>query len=126
MQLIFKLPEGKPPFIGIRFKETELSKALTLNQDFVNENKNHSFNASINLGDILCLNLIREDPYKWVRYEGLTYDLHKLKVFRNFTRDARVYNFGHVLDKFGKDELVKTLQEMKPFVLKLNDLKFLD
>jgi hypothetical protein len=49
MELIFKLPPGKPPFIGIRFKESELRQACMLNQELVSSHLQYKYTAQIDL-----------------------------------------------------------------------------
>lgn len=124
MELIFKLPENKHPFIGIRFENVK--DACTINRDFVEMAKDTRFNASVIPGSTAILNLICENPYSLRVYRDLKFDHHHLKVFQNRAWNSKAFNFGHVLKKFDHDELVQTLPGLKNFVIKLNDFKIID
>lgn len=125
MELVFKLPEGKLPFIGIAFEESEIRQACTLNRDLIDLKETAQFSGSVVFGSLLEFRLVSDSPYNLRVYKGLKFKENDLKVFKHLTARQREFNFGHVLNKFDRHELVKTLPGRKNFVLKLSDFKFL-
>lgn len=130
MELVLKQPIGKLPFIGVLFeKEFEASK---VNQFLVQPEKVVYYKILLELlGDVreeLYINLTlrhEETNFKFT-YEKLKYDIfdahNKLKWLEN-TRNADLFNFGHIINKHGNHQLVKTLSTHNHFVLKVDEIK---
>lgn len=119
MELIFKLPAGKPPFVGILFKENEIRKAATLNKQFIG----HVCTMSIFAGSKARVHIGCNDPWMIAVYTDIDWNMHHAKVFWNQADRCRAFNFGHVLQRFNKHEIITTLPERKNFVIQLEDLK---
>jgi hypothetical protein len=128
MELIFKIPPNRLPFIGIRYTENQGRLPHITNRDLIDLPKDTEFEISIVLSeDGKCLlYLICQDPFSRRKYEDLRIDEHQLKVFKNYikTNNCTSVNFGHVIKKFDHDKLVQTQPGMKNFVLRINSLQF--
>ena len=125
MQLIFKLPATKPPFVGILFDN--IRSACTLNQDLVNLRKDEIYFIQLEVrGDKLelCLSFgVRNEKRV---YKELSYDLEKTKRFIELTTLNRHFNFSHVIKDYDKEKVVKTLEGHNLFVLKVQGLYLLE
>lgn len=124
MELIFKLPPNKHPFIGILFKsEYEASR---LNQAQVQVNNLYYFNVILEpIGDKLNLTIKLDEWLFRYTYEGLEYDPNKLKQFLFNSMGCECYNFSHIVLKNGEHKVVKTLSTQSYFILKIKELKLL-
>ncbi len=123
MELVLKLPKDKPPFMGILFDNSY--KAATLNQNFVNDLQNRQFNMVITPAG-LTLRLICENPYSSYDYTELTCDMEKFKHWLVQPRPLGYFNFSHIMRKYDKDEVVRTLKDRKLFVLQIWNLEIRD
>ena len=120
MELIFKLPKGKPPFIGILFEN--IFQASTLNQDFVNELQGSIFTIHMEPIAKMNLRLICENPISIRHYSNLKYDKEKLHAWQK--RVSGQVNFGHLMKVYDTDTIVKTMTKQKNFVLKIERVYF--
>ena len=100
MELILKTPVGKQPFIGILFNnEYEASK---LNQAQVQVNNLYYFNIILEpKGKTLDLTLKLDEWLFTYKYENLTYNPDELKRFVFNNMGCEIYNFGHIINKYG-------------------------
>lgn len=106
LELIFKLPKDKPPFIGVVF-EKEFT-AERFNQKWINSYRNddykivfESYNEGLNLrltSSIGCNTV----------YENLKFDKDKLRRFLYLTKSTKRFNFGHVTIKNDKHIVART------------------
>lgn len=117
--LVLKLPPGKPPFIGIRFEESVGSE---LNEDLINS-KYAGFRLELErVHDRLDIRLISEALVTVRFYTFILYDKDKLKSFLYLTKDAKLYNFGHVKRIEDKDEIIKTKKTGKNWYLPIDSI----
>ena len=120
MELVFKSPPGKRPFIGVRF--AEISKAWTTNPDLIYEYKHLSFTITLEpMGERITLNLRCDEKADVRTYTGLKFDPAQLRRFLN--DDAPVKTFGHVVRPLDKDEPVRVTKTNELFVLKVIEVK---
>jgi hypothetical protein len=125
MELIFKLPKDKLPFIGLRFPSEY--HAFSLNRDLIINFKNSLFNIILEPnGTMINLKLINVDTGNKRVYEALSFEKDKLIRFINNTRHLENFNFGHVVQKYDKDEVVRVSENLKLFVLRVKNLSFLE
>jgi hypothetical protein len=129
MELIFKLPLEKLPFIGIRYTDGQGRLPYVTNRDLIDLPKDTEFEISVVLGqDGKCLlYLVCQNPFSRRQYGDLWVNEHQLKVFKHFVKTNKItsVNFGHVIKKFDHDKLAQTQPGMKNFVLKVNSLQFI-
>lgn len=122
MELIFKLPENKPPFLGILFED--MRQAVTLNQDLVNRRKDAIYSISIEpVGRLLNLRLSAQEPYDVRFYHNLSCDFKKMEAWLLQARQSKACNFSHVVKELNHHMVVKTLQDRKLWVLKISQIK---
>lgn len=119
MKLILKLPEGKPPFVGVLLKESDnRSYPERLNEDLINEHKYAGYCLTFEFtNNLLNLALVSAKGdivrhYKDVEFEGA-----QLASWVYATRNASSFNFGHVRIERGKECIVKTWGKKINFVL---------
>lgn len=119
MKLIVKLPKDKPPFIGVVLKITDSDM---LNQDLILEHKYADYRIELEfiLGHV-NLKLISNSIPTVRIYSRLSYDKDKLKAWFYITKGVKQFNYGHVRDFNGKDEIIKI--RSKNFVLKMDSYK---
>jgi hypothetical protein len=118
MELVLKMPQGKPPFLGIVFDNVR--EACTLNQDLVNEYAGSVYTISIESpGSEVNIRLVCENPHYIRVYRNVKCDPKKLENFMYLNRLSRGFNFSHLLRDFDREIVVKTLERYKLFVLKI-------
>lgn len=78
---------------------------------------------SIFAGSNAKIHMSCEHPWMLAVYESVPWNIHHAKVFWNKAWKHQKFNFGHVLEKFNKHEIITTLPERKNFVVPLSDLK---
>lgn len=120
-ELVFKYPERKPPFFGIKFDiETE---AMRLNQTWINE-YNKEWNIRIEIIGVrleLILYSKKEFKHTYVIYK---YDRANLKKFMRELRQNDKINFGHVTEnKDGSHKVVRTSVNNKVWVLPITKVE---
>lgn len=120
MELVFKLPKGKIPFIGVIFQN--LYESATLNQDLVNSFKNSNYKIVMEqIKSEINLRLICEEHLLVRFYNGLKYDKMKLDAWLYLTQKSQQFNFSHLVKEGDKEIVVKTLKNQKLFVLKVEN-----
>jgi len=122
MELVFKLPRGKPPFIGVLFP-TEYS-ACHENQDL--PERKPSVVCRILLEPIktqMHLRLVCEELVTIRFYNYLHYDHEKLKNWLYLTKDRKEFTFGHIVRERDTDKPVKLYSTNKYFVLKIEKVE---
>ncbi len=114
MEMLFKLPEGKPPFIGVVFDTVE---EAMLNKDLL-EMKTSKFSIMKESYDLhkLSFRLISDNPINIRLYNNIKMDLKAFKAWRGCSH--RQLNFGHVVMVSNKPEVVRI--DKKLFVLKID------
>lgn len=119
MELVFKLPKGKPPFIGIVFS-SEFQAART-NQELVNDYKECDFTATLEPVGERNLNMVIKcvNPPLKIEYKNLEFKYDLFVRWRRIAEGAPV-NFSHLNIKLNEHIVVKTTLQNKLFVLKLN------
>lgn len=122
-ELTFKLPKGKPPFIGVRFED--VFKGETLNADLVLNYKHSEFILFLEpIGErFINLKLCSEDQPIMRKYDRLEYHKHEFKAFLQFKADKM--NFGHIIKTYSYDLPVKIRSTREMFVLKIKEIKVL-
>lgn len=117
MKLVVKMPEGKPPLIGIEFKDFLESNAL--NDDLVELHKYAVFRVVFEFQPkwlnvkLICQEALIIRHYTHVKYD----DLEKLKVWLYLTKKHNQFNFCHFYVENGKEKLVKTYKKKMSFLL---------
>lgn len=123
MELILKTPANKPPFIGILFQKDY--EAARLNQNLVNNYKNHQYELIIEpTGSLLNLRLYSEDIPFFYQYLGVSYSSDKLKSWYYNNKSNPEFNFSHLSATNDDLKVVRTLIGNKLFVLKIRKILF--
>lgn len=120
MELVLKIPQGKPPFVGILFAVTH--EAAALNADLVINHRHKNYKLIFEVvGTHLNLRLICEDLVTVRFYNHIKFSPEKLKswLYIIYSKKVTVINFGHITTVKDKHELVKTTPQSKNFVLKV-------
>lgn len=119
MKLVLKLPDGKPPFIGIEFDNAWEGERC--NKDLMLEFKDEVYTLLIEPTVKANLRLVSDGKRICRFYNQIEYDSGKLKLWIEKTRHAQVFNFGHTFQEKSKDKICKVIIDSKstPFVLKL-------
>ncbi|MBA3663234.1 MAG: hypothetical protein H0W61_03375 [Bacteroidetes bacterium] len=123
MELVFKLPDGKPPFIGVVFKSA--NEAAQVNQDLVNYYKDCSFKLLIETGDTIKLKFICDEPPLSREYRDLTFNLQKFVSWLHYSENKKI-NFSHIIRQKEKETVVRTLKDNKLFVLSVAKFELLN
>src|SRR5438105_3633071 len=121
MELIFKLPAGKPPFIGVCFKDGDPHPAL-VNQDLLDLYDPEELAGKVIVGKKARLYLYRHWPKEKRIYDALSFLPDKLKLFKS-KANASV-NFGHVQESNMDHVIVKSARKQKNFVIRLSQITF--
>lgn len=124
MELALKLPKGKPPFIGILFKD-EIS-GNSLHTEVVEKFQKNEYHLLLeHTKSTLNLRLICAERVMVYFYNHLSFDAEKLKSWLYLTKDSTVFNFGHIYKQFDKDCLISTRPGRKNFVVKVTRCKLI-
>lgn len=126
MELVLKIPENKPPFIGVLY-DGNVFRASTDNKDFVEGHKLGFSKAKFNLmiepySKYVDLRLSCDSPISIRFYRELVYDPVKLEKWYRQVRFSKTFNFGHVILQRDKHVLVKTTPHLYNFVLPLDSI----
>jgi hypothetical protein len=126
VELLFKVPQGKPPVIAVVFESAK--EACELNQDLVNDYADLlytlQFRGSSSSEGITFV--LGNERLKGLRnYRGVKYDQKKLENFLFVTRTAKQILFLHLLHDFDRYFTVTTLDKYKKFELKLERIIYL-
>src|ERR1035437_7927486 len=124
MELVFKLPKDKPPFMGIVFEN--LFEASTLNQDLVNSYKNSEYKIVMEqIKSEINLRLICEEHLFVKFYNGLKYNKQKFDAWIYLSKKSPQFNFSHLMREGDKEIVIKTLKNQKLFILKISTLQLI-
>jgi len=124
MKLIVKLPKDKLPFIGVQFPYSY--EAGKTNQDLVINFKHINYKMLFEfIKNTVNVKLVSDENMILRSYNGLDYDKDKLKTWFYLTKDAKAFNFSHIVKEGGKEMVVKTIQQPQYFILKLNKYEIL-
>ena len=123
LELVLKLPENKPPYIGLLFQSEY--KASYINQFYVNEFGGKYYKLVIEpFEDMLSVSLVSKELKLFYSYKVKKYDIFKLQRFLGVAKYEPV-NFGHVLMKNDKHYPARTMTELKIWVLTIQKIEFL-
>jgi hypothetical protein len=122
MELELKVPKGKLPFVGIRFNNS--FAAVSTHKEMVDLFKKTALKMRLErAGDRLFVRLISDSPNREYRYTQVVYDWSKLQIF--LAVPTKEWNFGHIINVNGRDQVVKTIPDNKVFTVKLDDIQIL-
>jgi hypothetical protein len=126
MELVFKLPPNKLPFIGIVFDSS--FQASSLNSDFVDLYKQSAYSISLeNMGNSsIDLKLTCHEPHSAFTYKQLKYSKEKLLAFLPHAYKSESINFSHLVKRYDKETVVKTGKIRNLFVLRISHIKLLE
>lgn len=122
MIMEFKVPQNKPPFLGIRFRDS-FTAAKTYSE-IVDQFKKSTFHMIIEVTNMsVALKVIFDGPpLKVWKYYNVKCDLHKLQLFLAIRSD-RGYSFAHIFkNRSGKDEVPKTVPLGNMFSIKISHI----
>jgi hypothetical protein len=124
MALVLKVPQGRPPYIGIEFRNK--FAAGHINQDLVdllfNADKSRlpAFHLQIEpLSGSCNIRLSCAQPIIIRFYRKVNYEPERLVRWMKAVKESTVFNFGHVLVLSGKHTLAKTNQSNRHVLLPL-------
>ena len=118
MELIFKRPDKKLPFLGLLF-ESEF-KASRSNQKVVLAGQPCDMKIDF-LGSHVTLRITNNETGFFHMYqEPISCDVKKFQVWRESTNQP--YNFGHIIREYDVDKVVRTQDERKLFVVRIVSL----
>lgn len=102
MEMMFKLTQGKPPFIGVVFDSIEQAE---INKDLL-DLKLCKFSIMVtgSNGDNISFRLHSEEPSLLRNYDNIKCDSVLFRKWRVYTHLK--INFGHVIINKGKPEIV--------------------
>lgn len=121
MELELKLPDGKPPFIGIIFQNEW--------DGYMNKEWADSYHTSLYqlifepAGETLKITFSSRNWNFKYTYQPVKYDLDKLKKFMQATKGSRVYNFGHIIWKEGNHKVIRTRANARMILFKIDQVK---
>jgi hypothetical protein len=116
MELIFKLPANKPPFLGIMY--VNAYGAAKDNKNLVEEKRTGFEIRLIPVAHNIHVRIKSKEEGSVFWYKDLRYNKSKLATWMSYATGP--INFGHVMRELDKDVLVKTLSKKMPFVLKID------
>lgn len=124
MELVFKLPKGKLPFMGIVF-EKEFPAART-NQELVHDYKNCEFIATLEPVNNNQFNLVLKclDPVLKYEYKNLEFKYDSFLRWMPYANASEI-NFSHLIIKNSEHVVVKTSQQHKLFVIKIRQVSLI-
>jgi hypothetical protein len=124
MELVLKLPSGKPPFIGILFDFNEELGAYNINKDLLLNPFKATFAIAFDpYGKETDLRMLCSNPLSIRFYRNLKYNPTALEGFLRSTRFIKQFNFSHLIRCDGKETVVRASPENKLFVIKIDDVK---
>ena len=114
-----KMPNKKPPFIGIVF--SSVRKACTLNVHLINQPQDIAYTLTLlqPSKEGVEIRLSSDNKKDYVIYQRVKCDVIQLENFLFINKLCQDFNFGHILRDFDRDTVVCTRGMGKPFVLKI-------
>jgi hypothetical protein len=121
MKLILKLPEGKPPFIGVEFA-TQHDGAATNHDLILNRGYKHFKLLLEMVGGSVNIRLYLEQPVEVRNYSQVKCNNEELKRWHKTALLYKHVNFGHVYSENGVDRICKIPYHHRniPFTLKVD------
>jgi hypothetical protein len=120
MKLIVKLPEGKPPFIGVRFNNSW--NAAKTNEDLIEDHHKDIYQVKFVIKKhtlTLQLNCKERSIHRY--YKDLEFEPEKLKRWMQITEGLSGFNFGHTFINGTKEEVGRFSHDLKRlYVLKVD------
>ncbi len=121
MRLVLKLPNGKPPFIGIEF--TKIWQGEKENKELIIEFKEEIYTLLFEpIGGTLNIRLFSEQKNIVRYYNGVIYNKDIFKRWIQLTQKNVIINFGHTYQENSIDKICTVLKDGVKinFVLKVN------
>ncbi|MCC6370216.1 MAG: hypothetical protein IT236_04345 [Bacteroidia bacterium] len=126
MRLVLKLPQNKPPFIGILFENEETIRGEKLHTEIVERYPHCTYEIVFeHTRTALNLRLLCQERVMVYFYNHLGFDAENLKSWLYFTREAQAFTFGHIERVFDKDKLILSLPLRKKFFVNVKSVKFI-
>ncbi len=124
MELVLKLPKGKPPFVGVLFEQEY--HGADMNVDLYKTHGNRAYKLVLEpIKTKINLRLICEEIVTVRFYNGLKYNHERLNDWIYLTKNTSAYTFGHVVFREDKHFSVRVHPGGKPFVLKVESFELL-
>jgi hypothetical protein len=122
MELVLKLPKGKPPFIGIEFPNE--FNGQRANTDLVNNYKESKYRLLLEPTEKgLTITLSSHDLATPRVYKNIGFNAGKLKNWLNYVGGAPHINFGHVYIEHNAHKIVFVFGTRRNFVLKVTNIE---
>jgi len=120
MELIFKLPKDKLPFLGIVFES--MSQAAKLNSELVDNRQEADYKIKLEPIRDNTINMVLYSFSPTIRkeYKEMRCDLNKMEQWLNLTKYNNAFNFSHLIKEFDREMVVKTSPGFKLWVLKVS------
>jgi hypothetical protein len=122
MKLILKLPNDKPPFMGIQFSN-HYDAGRTNAQAVYDLDKLYCKIILMPKGLYMDLTIKCEDIMMSYTYRNLDYSPEKLKQWLHLVSGAKQFNFGHVTLEHDDHKIAKVGSGMKNYVIKVESVK---
>lgn len=119
MELVLKIPKGKPPFIGVLFHTKE--QACSKNSVFLPDNESFEHELVMDPSQRLSITLFYRFGFS-EKYE-VDYNPVTLLKFLHHTKDCASFTFGHLYMASGKMTVAKTNGKEKPLLFKIKSIK---
>lgn len=120
MELELKVPKDKLPFIGIRFNDA--FAAVHTNKEMVELYRKHNFTMTAEYaGGRLNIRIAIDSPLRIWHYNGVKFDKSKLQIF--MALPTKQWNFGHVIDVNGRDQVIRTIPKNEVFSVRIQDFR---
>lgn len=125
MKLILKLPNNKPPFIGVQFSNhydagrTNAQAVYDIEGRFckiILEPKGHYIDLKIKCEDVMMS----------YTYKDLDYSPEKLKQWLHLVSASEQFNFGHVILQHDEHKIAKVGSGTKNYVIKVESVKMVN
>ena len=125
MQLVFKLPKNKLPFLGIVFDN--MGEAMRLNQELVESRKEADYKIKLEPVKDNTVNLLLfcYAPFIRCEYKNLDCDLQKMQQWLSQTRHCNAFNFSHLIKDLDREMVVHTIKQRKLWLLKLSGVELM-
>ena len=121
MELVLKVPKGKPPFIGVLFESDQHHSGEKLHADMVEKHGGASYRIVLeHTPSALNMRVICEENVMVYFYNHLSFDAERLKSWLYITKNCGQFNFGHVGKSLGNHKLLLSVPQRKKFFVKVN------
>ena len=126
MKLITKLPEGKLPFIGVRFNNSW--NAAKTNEDLIEYHCKEIFTIKFIIKHH-TVDLILHCKHSSIqrKYNDLEFEPEKLKRWAQITENLKGFNFGHTFLRGNDETIARFAHDLKRvYVLKVDRYEIQD